>query len=79
MLIDCEDCRARGAGCRDCVVSVVLDRRPTRLSLDADERAALAALAGGGLVPHLRHRPGSSGAPVAAAAQSGVSTGQVAG
>lgn len=69
MLIDCEDCRARGAGCRDCVVSVVLDRRPPRLWLDAGERAALTALAGGGLVPQLRHRPGLPAARAASSAE----------
>nr|WP_238354752.1 hypothetical protein [Kribbella sandramycini] len=47
----------RGPGCQDCVVTAVLgltaDPGPT-LRIDADEQAALAALADSGLVPPLR-------------------------
>ena len=91
MLIDCDTCTARGAGCADCVVTVLLGVPPgwqdtdpavvpmtgraTRpasedqtaetahsgvvVELDEVERRAVRALAEGGLVPPLRHRPGT--------------------
>lgn len=54
VVIDCDDCAARGAGCRDCVVSVILGVPETLLS---DERAALEVLADAGLAPRLRLVP----------------------
>ena len=91
MLIDCDTCTARGAGCADCVVTallgappgergtdpvllpvppvpaartsstddVVLPRPGVVVELDDVERRAVRALAEGGLVPPLRHRPAS--------------------
>jgi hypothetical protein len=60
--IDCDDCAARGPGCQDCVVSVLLGVPDTLL---IDERRALEVLADAGLAPRLRlvpiHRPGSTG------------------
>ena len=85
MLIDCDACAVRGPACADCVVSVLLagpavhvhEGEPPGVQdasaspeLDAAERAAIAVLAGCGLVPPLRlvpfeapdqggaHRPG---------------------
>lgn len=55
--VDCNDCAVRGSGCSDCVISVLLgvpDGLGTSVDLAGDERRALAALAGGGLVPPLR-------------------------
>jgi hypothetical protein len=72
MLIDCDDCAARGPACGDCVVSVLLagpavqvhdgeppgaQDAPATAELDAAERAAIAVLAGCGLVPPLRLVP----------------------
>lgn len=54
MVIDCDGCEVRGRACGDCVVSVLLGAPPTGVEIDEDERAALAALAGSGLVPPLR-------------------------
>ena len=57
MLIDCDTCTARGTGCADCVVTVLLGAEPGSASpvdLDSAERAAIEALAGSGLVPPLR-------------------------
>ncbi|GLY18643.1 hypothetical protein LWF15_22635 [Kineosporia rhizophila] len=65
MLIDCDSCAVRGPACRDCVVTVLLgaptvrrtgrDRLPgTGIDLDGKEQAAIAVLAGSGLVPPLR-------------------------
>jgi hypothetical protein len=54
VVIDCDDCAARGAGCRDCVVSVILGVPETLL---CDERAALEVLADAGLAPRLRLVP----------------------
>ncbi|MGB0437717.1 MAG: hypothetical protein ACPGVY_14990 [Mycobacterium sp.] len=60
--IDCDDCAVRGAGCQDCVVSVLLGV-PEKLLVD--ERLALEALADVGLAPRLRlvpiHRHGGTG------------------
>ena len=65
MLIDCDACAVRGPACGDCVVSVLLagpaghvhDGEPPGApgsgpspDLDAAERAAIAVLAGSGLV-----------------------------
>ena len=61
MLIDCDACAARGPACGDCVVTVLLGAPPVRrdgdglgIDLDGNEQAALAVLAGSGLVPPLR-------------------------
>lgn len=63
MLIDCDACVMRGPGCQDCVVTVVLAisaerhgsaERSGSLRIDDEEKAALDALAGSGLVPPLR-------------------------
>ncbi len=51
--IDCDTCVVRGLACHDCVVTVLLGP-PPELTLDEDGRAALDALAEGGLVPPLR-------------------------
>lgn len=62
VVIDCDDCAARGPGCRDCVISVLLGVPDTLLY---DERAALEVLAEVGLAPRLRlvpiHRNRGSG------------------
>jgi hypothetical protein len=62
VVIDCDDCAVRGAGCPDCVVSVLLGVPDTLLR---DERAALEVLAEVGLAPRLRlvpmHRQRGSG------------------
>jgi hypothetical protein len=62
--VDCDTCIARGVACDDCVVSVLLATAggPSpagTVDLDADEQAALQALAGSGLVPPLRLIPGT--------------------
>jgi hypothetical protein len=57
MIIDCASCVGRPTECGDCVVTVVLGQHPGGLDLDAEERTAMAALAGGGLVPPLRLMP----------------------
>jgi hypothetical protein len=72
MLIDCDACAVRGPACGDCVVSVLLagpavhvhdgeppgaQETPATPELDAAERAAIAVLAGCGLVPPLRLVP----------------------
>jgi hypothetical protein len=63
MLIDCDTCRVRGPACGDCVVTVLLGAPPALLEraepgavldLDPAEQAAIAVLAGSGLVPPLR-------------------------
>ena len=62
VVIDCDDCAVRGAGCGDCLVSVLLGVPENLL---ADERAALDVLAEAGLAPRLRlvpvHRAGNPG------------------
>ncbi|PFG17567.1 hypothetical protein ATK74_2140 [Propionicimonas paludicola] len=54
MRVDCGTCRARGPACADCAISVLLGPMPDEVLLDGPERAALAALAGSGLLPPLR-------------------------
>jgi hypothetical protein len=62
MMIDCDACVARGPACGDCVVTVLLGFPPVHrpgstqpaIDLDGEEQAALAVLAGSGLVPPLR-------------------------
>jgi hypothetical protein len=68
MHIDCDTCATRGPACADCVVSVLLGA-PTSSSdfgpeLDGAEQAALAVLAGSGLVPPLRLVPVAGPGPV---------------
>src|SRR4051794_6620821 len=61
MLIDCDTCAVRGPACGDCVVTVLLGAPPARagdaVELDGAEQAAIAVLAGSGLVPPLRLLP----------------------
>jgi hypothetical protein len=52
MIIDCDRCQARGPACADCVVTVLLEIPATGVA--EEEQAAIAALAGSGLVPPLR-------------------------
>ena len=55
MLVDCHACAVRGPACGECVVSVLLGVPGEQGDeLAPDERAALDALAGGGLLPPLR-------------------------
>ncbi len=63
VLIDCDGCAVRYLACGDCVVTVLLDGPGGLLGVggrhevDDAEQLALAALAEGGLVPHLRLVP----------------------
>jgi hypothetical protein len=57
MLIDCDACAVRGPACGDCVVTVLLGAPPAGIELDRAEQAAIAVLAGSGLVPPLRLVP----------------------
>lgn len=73
MIIDCGTCVVRGDACADCVVTVLLG--PPALAaageageaaqwyVDDAEVAALAVLAGSGLVPPLRLVPASESDP----------------
>lgn len=55
MLVDCDTCTARGPACGECVVSVLLGAPRAEVDhLADDERAALDAMAAGGLLPPLR-------------------------
>ena len=55
VVVDCDTCLVRCAQvCADCVVSVLLGPPPDPLEFDLEERAAIAALAGNGLIPPLR-------------------------
>ena len=54
MLIDCDQCAARGAGCDDCVISVLLGPPDHPVEFDPAERVALVRLADAGLLPPLR-------------------------
>ena len=59
MIIDCDVCVVRGPACTDCVVSVLLGApsAASEIDLDGAEQAAIAVLAGSGLVPPLRLLP----------------------
>jgi hypothetical protein len=60
MLIECEDCRARGTGCGDCVIPALLKSAagdPAGGVVDIDERRALRVLAEHAMVPPLRMVP----------------------
>ncbi len=69
MIIDCGTCTVRGDACTDCVVTFLTipvrgsaapgptdagPASPATADLDDAERAAIAVLAGSGLVPPLR-------------------------
>jgi hypothetical protein len=57
LLIDCGCCvRQETATCEDCVVTFLIDRRPSEaVVIDVAEFAALRRLQNAGLVPELRH------------------------
>ncbi|WP_231747891.1 hypothetical protein [Auraticoccus cholistanensis] len=66
LTIDCDTCAVRGPACDGCVISVLMghpDEAP--MVLDDDERRALTALAGHGLLPPLRLAPPGAGPGVA--------------
>ncbi|WP_293783779.1 hypothetical protein [uncultured Aeromicrobium sp.] len=56
LVVDCDRCVVRSPdACADCVVTVLLGPPPDApVQIDEQERAALDALAGSGLVPPLR-------------------------
>ncbi len=55
MLIECDECTARGPACGDCVVSfLTITRRPHTIEVDEDQAAAITAMTQGGLLPPLR-------------------------
>ena len=61
MLVDCDRCEVRGpAACGDCVVTVLLGAPPGGVELGEEERSAIDALAGVGLVPPLRLTTGGN-------------------
>ncbi|WP_233557865.1 hypothetical protein [Tessaracoccus antarcticus] len=51
--VDCDGCAARGPGCADCVISVLLGP-PAFVEFEDQEVEAMAVLADAGLVPPLR-------------------------
>lgn len=51
--VDCDGCAARGPGCADCVISVLLGP-PGDKDFEHEELEAMAVLADAGLVPPLR-------------------------
>lgn len=51
--VDCDGCAARGPGCADCVISVLLGP-PGDVEFEEQEVAAMEVLAEAGLVPPLR-------------------------
>ena len=57
VIVDCDGCAVRDVACGDCVMTVLLGGPPRRREVDDAERAALEALAEGGLVPRLRLVP----------------------
>jgi hypothetical protein len=75
MKIDCGRCEMRGAGCQDCVITVLGPRNAAGLSsatapayLGEAEVEALGVLAAAGMVPPLRFSlPGSTALPGARA------------
>ncbi|HEY7043748.1 MAG TPA: hypothetical protein VH419_08780 [Nocardioidaceae bacterium] len=54
LVIDCDRCSVRGAGCSDCVVTVLLGGPPFGVELDEVEQRAIDVLSDAGLVPPLR-------------------------
>lgn len=60
--ISCAECALEHtSACDDCVVTFLLRDEPQEaVVIDVDELRALRALNGGGLVPRLRHSPGSA-------------------
>lgn len=58
MTIDCRHCAARGPGCADCVVSLLLGAPDDQsIGLTEQERRAVDVLAQAGMVPPLRLTP----------------------
>ena len=92
MMIDCDACAVRGPACGACVVTVLLGAPPARgagsatdagpdpgFDLDGHEQAALAVLAGSGLVPPLRLVPVDRSSDVARPAEPGTRAGSAPG
>lgn len=60
--ISCQDCVMRDTtACEDCLVTFVCGREPDEAVVFAlEEERAVRLLAGGGLLPRLRHAPRSA-------------------
>jgi len=56
--VSCDHCSARGEGCSDCIMSVLLGPTMGRAEFEEPEQRALVLLAEAGLVPPLRMEPG---------------------
>lgn len=54
LVVDCDHCAARGAGCSDCMVSFLLGGPPEDVVFDNEEQRALDVLSAAGLIPPLR-------------------------
>jgi hypothetical protein len=55
MIIDCDQCQARGAGCGNCAVTFLVAQDYP--DLDPAEVRALTVLANAGMIPPLRYAP----------------------
>ncbi len=57
LVISCDECALdRTTACRECVVTFLLGHEPgDAIVIDAAEERAVRLLAGGGLIPGLRH------------------------
>lgn len=59
MIIDCDQCQARGAGCGECAAAALLGPEPGERYTDLDQATlrALTVLANAGLIAPLRYAP----------------------
>jgi hypothetical protein len=57
MVIDCDNCTARGPACADCLVTAVADGPAGGAGFTPSEWAAIRTLTDAGLLPRLRYRP----------------------
>jgi hypothetical protein len=55
MIIDCQSCQARGAGCAECAAPTLIGAEYQ--DLDPAELRALTVLANAGMIPPLRYAP----------------------
>lgn len=57
MVIDCDNCTARGPACAECLVTAVIDGPARGAAFTPSEWAAIRVLSDAGLLPRLRYRP----------------------
>ncbi|WP_329102614.1 hypothetical protein OG792_24420 [Micromonospora sp. NBC_01699] len=71
MLIDCDSCMVRGAGCSDCLVSALIDQPAAEAGLTAEEHRAIEVFTRAGFEVSVLSGPEPAALPLVRDARAG--------